>query len=90
MESLVIDKAKLINKIDNIIDELKSIKYEITTDMTLDEITDIEDVKESKFQETEKTLIAKPKQKSKPVIEEDPNRGYKDYYDPASRPEFHI
>lgn len=89
MESLIIDKANLINKIDNIIDELKSIKHEITTDMTLDEVTNIENVKESRFQETEKTLVAKPKQKLK-VSHDDPNKGYKDYYDITNRPDIQI
>lgn len=87
----MINKKELINTIDNIIDELKSVKNSIQIDNELDEVIATEDVKDSIYKESEKTLIAKPKQKIKNnIINEDPNRGYKDYYDPFARPEMHI
>ena len=90
MESLIINKKELINTIDNIIDELKSVKNAIQIDNELDEVIATEDVKDSIYKESEKTLVAKPKQKSKYISEEDPNKGYKDFYDPNARPEMHI
>ena len=87
----MINKKELINTIDNIIDELKSVKNAIQIDNELDEVIATEDVKDSIYKESEKTLIAKSKQKIKNnIINEDPNRGYKDYYDPFARPEMHI
>lgn len=91
MESLSVDKIQIINKIDNIINELKSIKNEINKDIDFDEIIDIEDVKEDiKHQETAKTLLAKSKQKTKSVNNEESNKGYKDFYDINSRPDIMI
>lgn len=91
MESLSVDKFQIINKIDNIINELKSIKNEINKDIDFDEIIDIEDVKEDiKHQETTKTLLAKSKQKTKLINNEEPNKGYKDFYDINSRPDIMI
>lgn len=87
----MINKKELINTIDNIIDELKSVKNAIQIDNELDEVIATEDIKDSIYKESDKTLIAKPKQKTKNnIINEDPNRGYKDYYDPFARPEMHI
>lgn len=90
MESLIINKKELINTIDNIIDELKSVKNAIQIDNELDEVIVTEDVKDSIYKESEKTLTVKPKQKIKNTIIEDSNKGYKDYYDPSARPEIHI
>ena len=93
----MINKKELINTIDNIIDELKSVKNAIQIDNELDEVRKIqnEKIKQTQnkciYKESEKTLIAKSKQKIKNnIINEDPNRGYKDYYDPFARPEMHI
>ena len=86
----MINKKELINTIDNIIDKLKSVKNAIQIDNELDEVIATEDVKDSIYKESEKTLIAKPKQKIKNIINDDPNRGYTDFYDPSSRPDIHI
>lgn len=85
MESVIIDKENLINKIDNIINELQEVKKEITLDKIADELTLVEDVKlDTKHKESTKTLVAKPK------VKEDLNKGYKDFYDINSRPNIHI
>ena len=85
MESVIIDKENLINKIDNIINELQEVKKEITLDKIADELTLVEDVKlDTKYKESTKTLVAKPK------VKEDLNKGYKDFYDINSRPDIHI
>lgn len=85
MESVIIDKENLINKIDNIINELQEVKKEITLDKIADELTLVEDVKlDTKHKESPKTLVAKPK------VKEDLNKGYKDFYDINSRPDIHI
>ncbi len=90
MESLMINKKELINTIDNIIDELTSVKNAIQIDNELDEVIATEDIKDSIYKESEKTLITKSKQKIKNTMNEDLNGGYKDYYDPSARPEIHI
>ena len=86
----MINKKELINTIDNIIDELTSVKNAIQIDNELDEVIATEDIKDSIYKESEKTLITKSKQKIKNTMNEDPNIGYKDYYDPSARPEIHI
>ena len=52
MESLIINKKELINTIDNIIDELKSVKNAIQIDNELDEVIATEDVKDSIYHQT--------------------------------------
>lgn len=85
MESVIIDKENLINKIDNIINELQEVKKEITLDKIADELTLVENVKlDTKHKESTKTLVTKPK------VKEDLNKGYKDFYDINSRPDIHI
>lgn len=56
MESLLVNKKDLLNKINSVLDTLNSIKTDIMKDIELDDITMIEDVKESKYKETTKTL----------------------------------
>ena len=86
----MINKKELINTIDNIIDKLTNVKNAIQIDNELDEVIATEDIKDSIYKESEKTLITKSKQKIKNTMNEDSNRGYKDYYDPSARPEIHI
>ena len=86
MESLIVNKEKLIDKINNAIDILNEIKGDIKLDNILEEVVNIEDLKKSdKFPESEKTLKAKPSVKK--YSTED---SYRDYYDPNARPEIHI
>ena len=89
MESLIVNKEKLIDKINNAIDILNEIKCDIKLDNILEEVVNIEDLKKSdKFPESEKTLKAKPSiKKIKKYSTED---SYQDYYDPNARPEIHI
>lgn len=89
MESLIVNKEKLIDKINNAIDILNEIKGDIKLDNILEEVVNIEDLKKSdKFPESEKTLKAKPSiKKIKKYSTED---SYQDYYDPNARPEIHI
>lgn len=85
MESLIIDKENIINKIDNIISELKDIKSKINIDIELDNIINIEDIKEDQnHKESTKTLLSPKKQKI------DLNQGYTDFYDINGRPEISI
>lgn len=89
MESLIIDKEKLIDKINQAINLLGEIKNEIVLDNILEEVINVEDVKKSdKFPESEKTLKA-PKSKPK-VVKYSNEDSYKDFYDINSRPEIHI
>lgn len=89
MESLIVDKEILVNKLNNAIDILNDVKNSIQLDNVLEEVVNVEDLKKSdKFPETEKTLKAKPSvKKIKKYSTED---SYQDYYDPSARPEIHI
>ena len=64
MESLVIDKKDILRKIDSVLVTLNSIKKDIMTDIELDDIAMVEDIKESKYKETPQTLVSKKQQKS--------------------------
>lgn len=65
MESLLVNKKDLLNKINSVLDTLNSIKTDIMKDIELDDITMIEDVKESKYKETTKTLTPQKQPKTK-------------------------
>lgn len=65
MESLLVNKKDLLNKINSVLDTLNSIKTDIMKDIELDDITMIEDVKESKYKETTKTLTLQKQSKTK-------------------------
>lgn len=65
MESLLVNKKDLLNKINSVLDTLNSIKTDIMKDIELDDITMIEDVKESKYKETTKTLTPQKQSKTK-------------------------
>ncbi len=89
MESLIVDKEKLVDKINQAINLLGEIKNEIVLDNILEEVINVEDVKKSdKFPESEKTLKA-PKSKPK-IVKYSNEDSYKDFYDINSRPEIHI
>ena len=92
MKSLVIDKNELLKRLDNVMDELNYIRNEIINDIDLNEVEMTQDIKESKFKETDKTLKPK-KSKSDAFFNEDankPNKGYSDFYDINSRPDIKI
>lgn len=89
MESLIVDKEKLVDKINQAINLLGEIKNEIVLDNILEEVINVEDIKKSdKFPESEKTLKA-PKSKPK-IVKYSNEDSYKDFYDINSRPEIHI
>ena len=91
MESLIIDKTNLLNRIDGVIDDLKYIRNEIIKDIDLSELEMTQDIKESRFKETQQTL--KPKKKKETYFSEEqnkPNKGYSDFYDINSRPNIKI
>jgi len=90
-KEIIQSKLKLVKKI---IDE---ISLEIEKDDIFTEVIQTEDYKkENKFPESEKTLIANNHKKTVKELVQESNQksksdtGYIDYYDPNSRPEFHI
>lgn len=97
MESLLCDKQDILEQLSNIksklttinklnqeiYDSVYDINKQINNELELEDIEMVEDVKEDyNHKETEKTLKAKSSKK----IEEEPNKGYKDFYDINSRP----
>ena len=87
MESLINDKTKLINKIDNIINELKYIKKEISKDIEFNEIADIDNIIQEEIEIPKSILAPKKKKNIKP---QDDSNGYTDYYDAKGRPDIFI
>ena len=59
------DYLEINNENIKILDTLNSIKTDIMKDIELDDITMIEDVKESKYKETTKTLTPQKQSKTK-------------------------
>jgi len=86
MESLIIDKEKLVNKIDNIINELNDIKNDIKKDIDLESLVLEENVKLDNKHKENNLLSSNIKSNQK----EDINKGYKDFYDISGRPDIHI
>ena len=89
MQSLIVDKQNLVKRLDNVMDELNFIKNEIIKDIDLSDIEMTQDIKESRFKESEQTLKSKRKTYMSDDIEK-PNRGYTDFYDINSRPDIKI
>ena len=104
MESLIINKEKILEQLNNIISKLSNINklnkdiynniYDITksikNDLELEDVEMVENIKEdNNHKESDKTLICK-KSKLKPIHAEEPNKGYKDFYDINSRPDIYI